>query len=51
MTKIHKVIAFQTPDGNIHKTELDARLHMGGLEARFAHLCEKIKTFSKYRLR
>lgn len=47
-TKIAKVTAFQTPDGKIHKTELDASIHLGGLEARLAHLCEHIKTFSEY---
>ena len=45
--KIAKVTAFQTPDGKIHKTEMDAKIHLGGLEAKFAHLCKQISEFSK----
>lgn len=45
--KIKRVTAFQTPDGRIFLTEIDARLHIGGVGAQLATICQQITDQSR----
>jgi hypothetical protein len=43
MTRIQTVTAYKTNDGVFHKTELDAKLHVAGINAKIAHAKSEIK--------
>lgn len=47
MPQITKILCYQTPDGNIHKTELDAKIHLYGYNAKLRCVCDNITYDSK----